>query len=162
MAENNVERQVLQLIATDRIDVPISGMSGKLKRAKPKLAKAVDLSGYNGKFQGDRCYARVEVEDRMKARGMSDAIAEFEQQYERHGKILRGMIKEQRAVREEHLSFGMYEGCRLTSADYMQVMTDLGFSEATSDRLYPELMEVSRNLSRRKKRADEERSVLIG
>ena len=39
-----LERQLIEIVATDRIDVPISSMSGKLKRRKPKLAKAVDLS----------------------------------------------------------------------------------------------------------------------
>ena len=39
----NTEKQLIELIATDRIDKPISSMSGKLKRAKPKLAKALEL-----------------------------------------------------------------------------------------------------------------------
>lgn len=37
----NTERQLIELIATDRIEMPISSMSGKLKRQKPKLAQAV-------------------------------------------------------------------------------------------------------------------------
>jgi len=49
----NIERQLIELIATDRIDKPISSMSGKLKRAKPKLAKLqpfVDLFSNNRMF----------------------------------------------------------------------------------------------------------------
>ena len=41
MTNETLERQIIQLIATDRIDIPISSMSGKLKRRKPKLAEAV-------------------------------------------------------------------------------------------------------------------------
>jgi hypothetical protein len=39
-------------------------------------------------------------------------------------------------------------------------MQDLGFSQAISERLYPELMDISRKLSR--KRDEIERSILIG
>ena len=46
----NLEGQIIEILATDRIDVPISSMSGKLKRAKPKLAKAVNLGEYEGNF----------------------------------------------------------------------------------------------------------------
>ena len=159
---NNVERQVLELIATDRVDIPISSMSGRLKRAKPKLAKAIDLSPRKS-FKGNRAYARVETGDTsMKARTMREAVDEFAAKYTRHGKILNGLIEEKRAAKETHLVFGMYEECRLTSNDYMGVMTSLGFSEATAERFYPELMTISRNLSRRKSREGEERSILVG
>jgi len=155
----NLERQIIELIATDRIDVPISSMSGKLKRQKPKIGQAIDLSEYDGNFEGNRVYARVGGEDRMKARGMSAAIEEFAEQYPRHGEILQGMIAEERVVRESHLYFGVNPGCKLTAEDYVGVMQNLGFTEATARSLYPELMNVSRKISRKR---DEERSVLIG
>ncbi len=157
---NNIEKQLIQLIATDRIDRPISSMSGKLKRAKPKLAQAVDLSGYEGNFIGDRTYGRVETSDAMSARGMRDGITEFADQFPRYGKILNGMIEEKRAKRETHLYFGMHDGCRLTSDDYMQVMSDLGFTPAVAERLYGELMDISHNMAR--KRNETERKVLVG
>lgn len=151
------EKQILEIIATDRIDIPISSMSGKLKRKKPKLAKALELTK---KFEGDRSYAHVDTTDKDKARGMRDGIELFSQEFPKYGKILNGMIEEKRAKRETHLVFGMYEGCRLTSDDYMAVMTDLGFSEQRAEGLYQELMKISRNMS--KKRDYEERSILIG
>ena len=95
----------------------------------------------------------------MKARGTKDGIDLFCQNYPRQGAILRGYIEEQRALRESHLYFGVNEGCRLTADDYMNVMSSLGLSEKVSSDLYPELMQVSRNLS---KKREEERSVLIG
>ena len=76
MTNETLERQIIQLIATDRIDIPISSMSGKLKRRKPKLAEAVSIPK-GTRFNGERVYARVEVEDRMKARTMSDAVAKY-------------------------------------------------------------------------------------
>ena len=154
-----IERQIIELIATDRIDIPVSSMSGKLKRKKPSLAKAIDLTGYADNFRGERVYARVETDDTMKARGMREGIDLFEQQYPRHGRILRGLIEEQRELREVNLYFGVNNGCRLTTEDYLGVMASLGFTEATARSLYPELMEISRKLSRKR---DEERSVLIG
>lgn len=154
-----LERQVIEVIAADRLHIPVSSMDGKLKRRKEKLAKAVDLSEHAYEFAGDRVYARVEAGDTMKARGMKEAIDVFAEAYPRHGQILRGLIEEERAVREVNMYFGVNSGCKLTADDYLGVMQSLGFSEAGARVLYPELMNVSRNLSR--KRA-EERSILVG
>lgn len=153
----NIERQIIELVAADRIDVPVSSMSGKLKRMKPKLAGAISLP--DSYFEGERVYARVETNDGMKARGMRDGIEMFEGMYPRHGKILKGLIEEQRADREVNLYFGVNPGCRLTADDYLSVMANLGFNENTARSLYHELVEVSRNLSRKRQ---EERSILIG
>jgi len=154
----NIERQIIEIIATDRIDKPISSMSGKLKRAKPKLAKAVGLQPGDS-FEGQRVYARVGTDDVMKARGMRSAINEFAENYPRHGKILDGLIEEQRELSETHLYFGMNDGCRLTADDYLGVMTNLGFTEATAGKLYPELMGTSYKMARKRQ---EERSILVG
>lgn len=154
-----IERQLVQLIATDRTEIPISSMSGKLKRKKPKMAQAIVMPE-SGRYVGERVYARLESKDSMKARTMKEAISEFTQQYPTHGKVLQGMIAEKRLQKEEHLYFGVRDGCRLASNDYMDVMKELGFSEVTAERLYPEMIEVSRNLQRQ--RGCPERSVLIG
>jgi len=152
----NIERKVIEIIATDRIDIPISSMSGKLKRKKPKLAQELELKK---KFEGDRAYVRVETEDKMKARGMREGIDLFSREFPRYGKILNGMIEEKRAKKETHLYFGLYEGCRLSSEDYISVMNDLGFSGQYAETLYQELMKVSRNLTRKR---EEERSIMVG
>jgi len=153
-----LERQIIQLIATDRIYIPISSMDSKLKRQRTKVAKNVRIP--EEKFEGDRVYARVETDDvTLKARTMSEAVEKFSEAYPRHGKILAGLIEETRASKETNLYFGVNEGCRLTADDYMDVMTNLGFTEATAASLYPELMDISRNMSRKR---DEERSILVG
>jgi len=152
----DLERQIIELVAADRLDVPISSMSGKLKRMKPKLAKDIEIDEF---FEGSRAYARIEEDNRMKARGMKEGIEVFGTEYPRHGKILKDYIEEQREMREKHIYFGMKQGCKLTADDYLGIMNELGFSEGMAKGLYPELMEVSRKLS---KARDEERSVLIG
>ena len=159
MNKEQTERQILELIATDRIDVPISSMSGKLKRQKPKLAQAVNLSPSNT-FRGERVYATLSEEDKQKARGMREGIDVLSQRYPKQGEVLQGIIDEQRAYHEVHLTFGMYEGTRLTSDDYLGVMESLGFTDTMSRNLYPELMKISRNLSRKRDEAD--RSILVG
>ncbi len=157
MENETLERQVIELIAADRIDKPISSMSGKLKRRKPKLAQAVELP--KGSFIGDRVWARVSSKDEMRARGVKEGIEKFAEQFPKYGQILRGYIEEQRTVREKYLYFGMNDGCKVTSVDYMSVMTDLGFTPATAERLYPELMDISRKMAR--KREETERSILL-
>jgi hypothetical protein len=153
-----LERQVIELIAADRIHIPISSIDGKLKRQKPKIAQAIQLPG--ARFQGERVYARVKVDDvTEKARTMREAIDVFAEQYPRHGKILNGLIEETRQAKETNMYFGVQEGCRLTAEDYLGVMQNLGFTEAGARNLYPELMNVSRNLARKR---EEERSILIG
>lgn len=151
-----LERQLIGLIAVDRLDIPISSMSGKLKRMKPKLASAVDLP--RGSFYGERAYARVEAEDRLKARTMSEAVTEFCEAYPTPGRALTQMIEDKRAVSETHLYFGMNEGCRLTADDYLGVMADLGFSESQARALYEPLMDASRSIA---KKRYEERSVML-
>ncbi len=152
----SLEKQLIGLIAADRLDVPISSMSGKLKRMKPKLANAIILPGAN--YSGERAYARVEVEDKLKARTMSEAVDEFCTQYPNPGQVLTQMIEDKRAEKETHLYFGMNTGCRLTADDYLSVMAKLGFTEVQARNLYEPLIVTSRNIS---KKRDEERSIIL-
>jgi hypothetical protein len=152
------ERKVLELIAEDRIDIPLSSMGQKLR--KVKMANAGEIADIVGtRFDGERSYAFVTYEDKSRARGMKEAIAEFEQEYPKYGVILRGKIEEKRVRREEHLYFGLFPGCKLTSDDYMGVMRDIGLSETTAKSLYPDLMDISRKLS---KARNEDRSLIVG
>ena len=154
----NLERQLIGLIAADRLDIPISSMSGKLKRMKPKLAKAISLPENN--YSGKRVYGSIVEEDvTSKARTVREAIDQFTEAYPKYGTILNGLIEETRVAKENNLYFGMQEGCRLTADDYLGVMANLGFGEAQARNLYEPLMDTSRIISR--KRVDTERSILI-
>ena len=150
------ESQLLELIATDRLHIPLSSLDGKLKRSKPKLASAIELPV--GNYQGQRVYARVVAEDNMKTRGMSEAVTQFCEAYPKPGEVLTQMIEDQRSVRETHLYFGMNAGCRLTADDYLGVMAKLGFTEAQARALYGPLIETSNRIARKR---DEERSILV-
>jgi hypothetical protein len=155
-----MERKILELIARDRIEIPFSSLYQKTKRAKKSQAVEIagDLAEIGGRFEGERAFAYVSSEDNEKARTMKEAVAEFSQDFPRYGKILQGKIAEKRKQSENVLYFGMNSGCRLTSDDYMGVMKNLGFSESTAYRLYPEVVETSRKLQ---KMRDEARSILV-
>lgn len=154
--DEGLERQVIELIAADRLDIPISSMSGKLKRMKPKLAQGIILP--DNSYAGERVYARIENKDELKARGMRDGVEEFCKQYPKYGKILNGIIEAERTENETHLYFGMNDGKRLTADDYLSVMKNLGFGEVTARSLYNEIIDVSRSISRKR---DEERRIMI-
>lgn len=159
MTNETLERQVIELIATDRIYRPISSMAGKLERRRPKLADAIVIPRGTS-FTGTRVHARVEVEDRMKARSMSAAVQKYCEDRPAEGKVLTQYIEDERAVSETYLHFGTNPGCRLTQDDYMSVMANLGFAETEASNLYPQLMTISRKMA--KEREETERSILVG
>jgi hypothetical protein len=155
----DIERQVIELIAADRIYMAISSMDGKLYRQRPKLAKDLGLKSGES-FEGERVYARVETGDTLKARGIRDGVEEFKTHYPRHGKILEGYIQEKRAQSETNVYFGVQSGCKLTQEDYLGVMKNLGLTNTESMNLYPALKNTSQKLA--ENRGKPERSVLIG
>lgn len=152
-----LERQVIELVAADRIFVTTSSMNNKLTRQRVKLAQAITIP--EGNYAGERVFAKIDDEDCMKARGMKEGIEEFEKRHPEYGSELRGLIEEKRMEREVHLYFGINPGCRLTADDYLGVMGSLGFTEAQARNLYSPLIETSRALA---KKRDETRSVMIG
>jgi hypothetical protein len=121
-----LERKIIELVATDRIFVPISSMKGKLERTKPKIAGDIVFPGNS--FRGERVYARVEETNTEKAKGMRDAINEFVSMYPAHGEILNGLIAQQRTKREVNLYFGTNAGSKLTADDYLGVFNKLGYT----------------------------------
>lgn len=154
-----MKQKILELIATDRLDIPLSSVEQRVRRVRKSLSQEVASDiGVVG-FADERVYAYVAVEDKERARGMKEAIKEFEQEFPKHGRILRGKIEERRINSEEHLYFGLTEGSKLTSEDYVGVLTDLGMTQKGAHALYPALMDVSRKLSRAR---NEDRSVLVG
>jgi hypothetical protein len=153
------ESKIIDLIALDRLNMPLSSMEQKLRRGRLSEAKNIANSvGYDG-FQGERVFAYVQEDETNKARGMKEAIAEFGEEFPKYGDILKGKIAEKRAVKKNNLYFGVQDDCRLTKNDYMTAMESIGFTDHMSHRMYPILMEVSRNL---KQKRNESRNILIG
>jgi len=157
-----MEQQIIALIARDRLEIPLSSMYQKIKKAKAKDAKglAALVKGLDGQeFEGTRAYAYVDREDKDRARGMKEAVSEFAQQFPDYGAILLGKITEKRKIAEEHLYFGVNTGCRLTTDDYITALQSTGLSEGTARTMYPDLINVSRKLARER---EEERSTIVG
>jgi len=157
MKNEQLEREVIALVAADRTYIPVSSMDGKLKRIRLQLAQGISLP--SGEYFGERVFARVDDEDQMKARGMKEGIDEFAKRHPTYAAELKGLIEEKRMNRETHLYFGVNQGCRLTADDYLGVMADLGFTEAQARTMYGPLIETSRAIA---KKRDEARSVMIG
>src|SRR3989338_2735021 len=149
-----MESEIIQLIARDRLEIPLSSMYQKVKRVKKKDAGNLAEKLGSAQFAGERTYAFVESEDKERARGMKEAIAEFAQEFPKYGKI-----PERRVIAEEHLYFGVNPGCRLTTDDYITALQSTGLSEKVSRELYPDLIKVSRKLA---KAREEKRSVIVG
>lgn len=154
-----METQIIQLIARDRLEIPLSSLYQKVKKVKAKDAKSLaDLLG-GEEFENERVYAHVDKEDKERARGMKEAVAEFAKQFPKHGRILYEKIAQKRTIAEEHLYFGVNTGCRLTTDDYIGVMQSLGMSDSVARNFYPELINMSRKLA---KEREEERSIIVG
>jgi len=155
-----LERQIINLVATDRLYRPSSSFDGKLERRRPKLAQSIaSYDGFDGEFQGDRAYARLVTEDRNKARDVSAGIRDFTEANPEQGAILQDYINKSRKSRERHLYFGMNDGCRVAHEDYMAVLTNMGLSEQRAEQYLAVAMDISRNLQ--KNSGDEERSVIV-
>jgi len=157
-----MQKNIIDLIAKDRIELPLSSFRNKLQKRKLDAAMdlAIVLGGVSSFYSDGRVYARVEAKDRNLARGIKEAIAEFSEEHPKYGAILENKIAVKRRFREEHLYFGMEDDSRLCGDDYLVVMKDLGMSEHQAHIMYPALMESSRKLhyARDKK----ERSIIVG
>ena len=158
-----MEQKIIQLIAQDRLEIPLSSLYQKVKRVKKKeagsLADKLAESEFEGEFDGVRTFAYVTDEDKNKARTMKSAVEEFCVEFPKYGTILKGKIAEKRTLTEKHLYFGVHNGARLSTDDYIAVMQSLGLSEHSARTLYPDLLKVSRKLTSER---EEDRSVIVG
>jgi hypothetical protein len=152
------EQALIALITADRLHMPVSSIAGKLDRRKKNFLQDIEI-GKSDKYNGERCYARVESEDLEKARGMRQGIAEFAKRHPKYGTELNQIIEEKRRKRETHMYFGMNEGCRLAERDYLGIMENIGITQGQARNLYPKLVDLSKKLSNKR---DEERRILIG
>ena len=133
-----MENEFITLIAQDRLEIPLSSMYQKVKKTKVKAAKNLAERLGNERFESHRIYAFVKEEDKDRARGIKDAVAEFSEEFPKYGVILAGKIAEKRTIAEKHLYFGVNAGCRMTTEDYIGVMISLGLSEQVAKNLYPD------------------------
>lgn len=159
----SLERQIINLVATDRMYIPSSSFDGKLERRRPKLAKLLDLPS-NG-FRGERAYARYESSNKHVAKDIKTGVIEYCQEFPQDGKILMGMIEKHRKKREKHVYFGMQEGKRVHGDDYLAVLADMGLSPSMAEKYLDVSLDIGRKLQQereRKGKPEAERRVLIG
>jgi len=159
----NLERQVIELVATDRLYIPSSSFDGKLERSRPKLAKTLNFS--DGNFEGERAYARVVDSNKNVSKDMRAGIGKFANEFPQYGQILNGYIEEARVKKEQHVYFGMNEGRRVTRDDYLGVLEGMGLGPATSEKYLDVAMDISRTMQAKREKSgkpEAERKVLIG
>jgi hypothetical protein len=154
---NELEKQIINIVATDRLYVPSSSFDGKLERSRKKIGKSLDLS--EDFYQGDRAYARIETLNKHRSKDLRAGVKQFCDEHPQYGKILNGMIETERVKKERHLYFGMNDGKRVTNEDYMSVLENMGLGPVTAGKYLDVALDISRTLNRKR---DDERSILIG
>ncbi len=147
-----VERTQLEiitrnLVAYDILKSPLSSLYQKAGRRQKKSAQeAAELVG-NGEI-ADRVYASIEEAEQEKSRTLRQGINAFKEAHPRYGKLLEGMIAEKRIEKNQVLVYGLEDGFKLGSADYIRVMKDIGLSERAAHAMYSHLLEVSEQIGK--------------
>ncbi|MFH1585717.1 MAG: hypothetical protein ABIB79_03035 [archaeon] len=158
------ETYIQKLVAFDNMDIPLSALHNRIDRKHKKLAETTGILCDEGSDFG---FALVNVtyDNKQKARAIKDAVDQFCGEYPIQGRELRKMIAMKRTERETYLEYGLPEGRRISSQDYVAAMIDVGLSEVQARNFYPEVLEISRNLQRlrgKKTTTTGLRKVLIG
>lgn len=144
-----LETQVRNMVAYDVLRSPLSSLHQKTGRRHKKSAEqAVELieEGY----VAERVVVRVEETEAEKARTLRQGINAFKEMHPRYGAKLEGVIAEKRTERNNVLVYGLENGFKLGSADYIRVMKDLGLNEMAAHSMYPHLVEVSEQIGKAK------------
>jgi len=154
------EKIVRKLVAINNLKVPLSSLYQKAKKIENEFALGIQNYVLQKADFGNSIQAFVEDEEKQKARGMREGISEFEKQFPRYGRILNGLIEEKRTEREIYLKYGLNDGYTLADSEYVSVMRDIGLSDSEAAHVFPELMNASYRLQKKKKEGL--RSILIG
>ena len=154
------EKLVRKLVAMNDLRIPLSSLYQKDKKIEKEYA--LGISNYIGQNSalGNSVTAYVEKTTKQKARGMEEGIEAFTKQYPRYGKILKGLIEEERTKKENYLLYGLNDGYKLNDNEYVGVMRDIGLTDAEAEAMFPKLMDISSRL--KKKQKEGLREILIG
>ena len=159
------EDDVRKLVAYDNFDIPLNALHKRIDKRHKDLAVQVGEFYESGEADFGVAMVNVEYRDKQKARVVREAIDEFCEAHPRVADDLRARIAVKRSERETYLQYGILEGSRVSSADYMAAMTDCGLTEAQAEALYPAVLDTSRILQRargKKTTSSGLREVLIG
>jgi len=164
MTTSQNETNVRHIIAYDNLGIPLSSMHQKIKRRHKDLAVALEKPVDDGEGFGNSI-ARVKYQNKNKARAMKDAVKEFCEVYPAPGRDLQRLIASKRTMREVYFEYGLEEGRRISSGDYIGAMESTGLSSSQARELYPALLDISRSLQEARdngKKARGLKKVLIG
>lgn len=154
------EKLVRKLVAMNNLRIPFSSLYQKNKKIEKNYALGISNYIGNNADLGNSVTAYIKKEEKQKARGMEEGIAEFTKQYPRYGKILQGIVEEKRTENEVYLNYGLNEGYKLNDNEYVSVMRDIGLNDQESEAMFPMLRGISDRL--KKKQKEGLREILIG
>jgi hypothetical protein len=158
------EKNIRKLVAYDNLDLPLCAVHNRMDRKHKKLAASLQDPIDAGDDFGE-AIVNIRYDNKQKSRAISEAVDEFVNKYPTEGRELQKMIAVKRTMRETYLEYGMPEGKRISSQEYIEAMTDVGLTEAQAKSFYPQALELSRTLQRlrgKKTTSSGLREVLIG
>ncbi len=140
-----IDKEIMKIVALDRVHVPFSSAEGKLKRRREKAVSGLDRDDVL-EFSGERAYARIEDKSDSKKRGYEGAVKLFCEKHPKLADELNELVEEQVTKKEERLYFGMHPGARINPGMYEEVMSDIGFTPGEARAVYPTIVEASRRI----------------
>jgi len=147
-----VERTELEIltrnmVAYDVLKAPLSSLHQKAGRKQKAAAKTAAQYIEAGDV-ADRVYVSIQETEQEKARTLRQGINTFKEAHPRYGAKLEGMISETRTQKNNIIQYGIEDGFKLGTQDYVRVMKDLGLSETAAHAMYGHLLEVSEKLGK--------------
>lgn len=151
--KNEITKQVERLVAYDFITGPLSSIHQKANRARKEVVAGIYGRLLNREEVPEHAtvVAEIDKEIKQKARGMKGGIENFKKTYPRYGRILTGMIEEERQNREVYVAFGLKDGQDLPISSYLRVMRELGLSYETAHKLYFDIADMIETFETKKK-----------
>jgi hypothetical protein len=122
---------------------PLDAYAKRLKRIQASASEEVYQRLGKRQATTGPVYAAREWKDSMSARGMRDGIEEFKNAYPEHADELEEMIRYQRQVRRNYLSFE-FDG--LPDSFYRKIMEDVGIPSVSVDEALHAIKEMSYHL----------------
>lgn len=155
-----IEKDTRYMIAADILSRPLESVGQKGgRRLCKKAANIVELIRQNEEL-GNSIYATIQKrEEEQRARTQNEGIKAFCREYPKYGKVLMGLIEENRIARNKYLVYGLNKGYKLGEEDYIGVMMDLGFERREASAMYPHIIAISERLGKAGETA--ERSILL-
>jgi hypothetical protein len=123
---------------------PLDAYTKRLRRVQKTAAEDVYYRLKNRQHTSGPVYATQEWEDSMKARNIRAGVEEFKRRHPRYGTELDKIIKKQREVRRNYVSF---EFEQLPEEFYYSVLRDVGIPKETAEQTLQAIMNMANHLA---------------